>query len=205
MEKKKGLPIYEMVISDTADNSGVDYVALVDEPAIEERGMWMMFDKQKEFKFKGEPDKQIISGFAMVADMPIYRTDARGEYYVVFKKEVIESILKKFAKNNYFNNVNAMHQDDMKVEGVYMIESFLIDSTKGINTPKGFAKAPDGSWYVSYYVENKQLWDEFLKTGIFKGFSVEGMFGYQLEQKHRVNKEELEFIQVANELLDGLK
>ena len=45
MEKKK-LPIYKLVIN-PLDQTGVDYVAMVDDPAIEERGMWMMFDKQK--------------------------------------------------------------------------------------------------------------------------------------------------------------
>ena len=52
MEKiNKKLKVYELVISDSQDESGVDYVAMVDEPAIEDRGMWQMFDKQKDFNF----------------------------------------------------------------------------------------------------------------------------------------------------------
>ena len=184
MEKKKKLPMYYLVINPNDTTSGVDYVAMVDDPAIEERGMWMMFDKQKEFAFKAEPEKKIISGFSMVADMPIYRRDeTRGEYYVVFDRNTIEQIVKKFAKNNYFNNVNVMHEKDNKVEGVYMIESFIVDKARGLNTPKGFEVAPDGSWFVSYYVENQTFWDAYLKTGILKGFSVEGMFGYDYQEK----------------------
>jgi hypothetical protein len=204
MEKKKKLPIYELVISNLPDESGVDYVAMVDEPAIEDRGMWLMFDKQKEFIFKtSEPEKRIISGFAMVADMPIYRRDEiRGEYYVVFSSNTIEDIVKKFAKNNYFNNVNVMHDDEAKVDGVYMIESFLVDSKRGIGTPKGFDKAPDGSWYVSYFVENEQIWNEFIKTGVFKGFSVEGLFGYALEPQKQVAVKD--YVDLVNSILDSL-
>ncbi len=174
---KKKLPIYELVINEQTPESGVDYVAMVDEPAILERGMWQMFDRQKEFEFKGDKEKRIVSGFLMVADMPIYRRDdARGEYYVVFKKETIESIVKKFAKNNFHNNVNVMHEKELKVDGVYMIESFMVDKSRGLDTPKGFEKAPDGSWFASYYVENEQFWNTFLKTGKLQCFSVEGMF-----------------------------
>ena len=204
---KKDFPIYRLVISDQPDQSGVDYVAMVDEPAIEERGMWMMFAKQKDFSFKStEPEKRIVSGFLMVADMPIYRKDdSRGEYYVVFEAQTIDQIRKKFAKNNYFNNVNAMHDKSLKLEGVYMVDNFAIDSARGINTPKGFEKAPDGSWFASYYIENETLWAEFLKTGVLKGFSVEGLFGYDLEEKAE-NKEDAEnFAVFMNLFLDSLK
>ena len=188
---KKKLPIYELIVNDKTPDSGVDYVAMVDDPAIEERGLWMMFDKQKQFVFAAEPDKRIVSGFLMVADMPIYRRDdARGEYLVVFSKETIQSIVKKLAKNNYFNNVNVMHQKELKVEGVYMIESFMVDKARGLDTPKGFEKAPDGSWFASYYVENQKFWDEYLKTGILQGFSVEGMFSYDYtDTKNEMAKE----------------
>lgn len=182
--KKRKLPIYQLVINEKAEESGVDYVAMVDDPAIEERGMWLMFDKQKSFEFKGDAEKRIVSGFLMVADMPIYRKDdAKGEYYVVFTKETIDKIRKKFSKQNYFNNVNVMHNKDLKVEGVYMLDNFAVGGELNIPTPKGFDKAPDGSWYASYYVENEKFWQEYLKTGILQGFSVEGMFSYDYEEK----------------------
>ena len=64
---------------------------------------------------------------------------------------------------------------------MYCIESFIIDSERGITTPKIFDKASDGSWFLSYYIENDVVWNEFIKTGIFKGFSVEGMFGFEIK------------------------
>jgi hypothetical protein len=35
---------------------------------------------------------------------------------------------------------------------------------------------PNGSWFASYKVDNKDVWDNFINNGEFKGFSVEGMF-----------------------------
>ena len=54
-----------------------------------------------------------------------------------------------------------------------MFESFLIDEMKP--TPKGFDKLPNGSWFVSYKVDNDDVWKQ-VKDGTFKGFSVEGVF-----------------------------
>ena len=56
--------------------------------------------KSEKFAIQDE-EKRIVSGVAMVADMPIYRRDAiRGEYYVVFDKESIFKIAKKWARSN---------------------------------------------------------------------------------------------------------
>ena len=70
-----------------------------------------------------------------------------------------------------------MHDSKKKVDGVYMIESMLIDKQRGIVAPAGYGDLPDGSWFGSFYVENPQVWDE-IKNGVYKGFSVEGMFEY---------------------------
>jgi hypothetical protein len=170
----KKLPIYKLIIKDEGVDTGVDYVALVDEPAIQMN--WHAFNNKRAlFKTESE-DKRIISGALMVAEMPIYRRDERGEYYVVFDKQTIEQIVHKFMKNGYLKNVNMMHDNTAKVDGVYMFESFIIDASRGIKTPEGFDSLTDGSWFGSFKVDNEEVWQEFIKTGIFKGFSVEGVF-----------------------------
>lgn len=174
MEK---LPIYKLSISDDDnDDSGVIAVALVDAPAIEKN--WMAFKKVEPFRFKtSNEEKRIISGPLMVADQPIYRNDEkRGEYYVMFDRDTIYKIVQKFFRKGATGNVNMMHEESLKAKGVYMIESMLIDNGRGIVTPKGFEELPDGSWFGSFKVDNQQIWDDFIKTGIFNGFSVEGFF-----------------------------
>jgi len=191
----KKLPIYKLIIKEEGVDTGVDYVALVNEPAIQMN--WRAFNASKSlFKAESE-DKRIISGALMVADMPIYRRDERGEYYVVFDKETIQQIVHKFMKNGYLRNVNMMHDGTQKVDGVYMFESFIIDSSRGIKTPEGFDTLTDGSWFGSFKVDNDMVWDDFVKTGIFKGFSVEGVF-----QEQYVDHEE---DVVINAIIDALK
>jgi hypothetical protein len=173
----KALPIIELDVADVDENiKGVDFIAFVDRPAI--KSQFMMFSEQtKEMQFKiVDEERRIVSGYAMVADMPIPRIDEDGtEYNVVFRKPVIEKIMKKFAKDNAFHNVNMQHDPKQKSNGVYMIESFMVDSDRGIMPPALFPPKPDGSWFVSYYVEDDNVW-EAAKRGDVMGFSVEGKF-----------------------------
>lgn len=170
------LPIYKIKIKDSED-LGVDYVAFVDDPAIERN--WMAFNKEKRY-FANE-EKKIISGPLIVANLPIYRRDDKlGEFMVVFDEDTTMQIVQRFFKNRFTSNVNLMHDPNQKVDGVYMFESFVIDNEKGKVAPKGFEKLTDGSWFASFKVDNEQVWAD-VKSGKFQGFSVEGLFGHDFE------------------------
>lgn len=183
----ENLPIYKLKINPNAeDATGVEFVALVDEPAVNQRVNWVAFNKSAKFAVTNE-DKQIVSGVMMVADMPIYRRDNElGEYYVVFDRQTIEQIVHKFFKLDNISNVNMMHNASSIVKGAYLFESFIIDKAKGMVTPQGFDELPDGSWFASYKIEDKKVWAD-IKEGKFNGFSVEGMFVHEL-QKQEMSK-----------------
>lgn len=135
------------------------------------------------FKIQNE-ERRIITGALMVADLPIYRfNESIGEFYVTFDKPTIEKIVQKFFKYGNTSNVNKMHNPDMQVDGVYMFESFIIDSERGIKVPDGFDGITEGSWFGSYKIDNEDVWQNFIKTGEFKGFSVEGLFDMEIEKK----------------------
>jgi len=171
------LPIYQLEISeDLNDDVEVDFVALVDKPAIERDFLKFNEDKAK-FVIQSE-DRRIVSGALMLANTPIYRNDQNGEYYVTFTKDTIEKIAQKFFKKGYQSNVNLMHDEALAVEGVTMYESFIVDSSRGVVAMKGFEDAPEGSWFGSFKVENESVWNK-IKSGEFKGFSVEGIFNYK--------------------------
>jgi len=165
------LPVYKLVINEDDEDTGVDFVALVDKPAIQIN--WQSFNNTKQY-FTDE-EKRVVSGPLMVADMPIYRRDSSGEYYAVFDAATIEQIVLKFSKNKAQNNVNLMHDGDKVVQDVFMFESFIIDRKRGVNPPTGFEEITDGSWFGSYKVNNDKVWAD-VKAGTFQGFSVEGVF-----------------------------
>jgi hypothetical protein len=48
---------------------------------------------------------------------------------------------------------------------------------------------PVGTWMVSVKVNNEDVWNNFVKTGAVKGFSIEGYFADKVQMaKMRVSK-----------------
>ena len=196
------LPLYELVINENDEESGVDFIALVDKPAIKRN--WIAFAEQKQFSFKSDQEKRIISGPAMIPDQPIYRRNDEGEEYnVIFRKPTIEKIVSKFFKQQYTANFNLQHKKSLLAQGVYLIESFMIDEERGINAPKGFEDLPDGTWFISCKVDNDEIWDDFVKEGVFKGFSVEGFFTEK--QVIETKSDELQLLEMLNKLQQDKK
>lgn len=176
------MKIYELVLDEETD--GVHMIALVDEPAIKRNFIAFNSDGEPpkfEFKVQDE-EKRIVMGPVMVANLPIYRyNEDMGDHYVVFRPNVIEQAVLRFFKERRNDQANIMH-DGVKVDGVYLYESFIIDDRKP--TPVGFDKLPNGSWFATFKVENDDVWER-VKKGEFAGFSIEGFFGYAPNEKEK--------------------
>lgn len=152
----------------------VNFIGLVDRPAIERN--FQAFRNHAKFTLNEE--KRIISGPAMIADLPLYRKDDQlGEYYVIFDKQAIRTIVEKFAAKGYMQNFNLFHDEKSKVTDVTIFNSFISDAELGIMPLKGFEDVADGSWFISAKVNNEDVWNR-VKSGEIKGFSVEGLFTY---------------------------
>ena len=173
MENILDLPIYEALITDSED--GMYCVSLVDEPAVESN--FLKFNKEKQkINFKIENDEQkLITGVLMRSNFPIYRRTQDGfEYYIIFSKETIEIMAEKWLSEGIANNINLDHNEDKYVNGLFLKEVFIKDTSRGIN-PKGFEDIEEGSLFGTYKVLNEDVWEE-IKNGTFKGFSLEGYF-----------------------------
>lgn len=181
------LPVYKMdIVSDENSDLEVDYVALVDKPAIEKNFLAFNEHEQK-MTFAIQEDEQIITGALMLADKPIYRNDENGEYYVVFGKDTIKKIAQKFFTKGYQSNVNLMHDSGQRLDGLTMFESWITDEKRGVKAMKGFEDVPEGSWFGSFKVNNPDVW-QMVKEGKVKGFSVEGLFQMKPTEKQDINK-----------------
>lgn len=185
------LKIYEIDINELDLETGLNAISLVERPAVETN--FLKFENTTPIHLTFTDDeKHIITGVAIRADHPIYRNDTSfGEHYVVFTKDTIRKLIEKYSKLGLNNIVNIEHSEGMYVDGIYMIESYIVDKERGIQ-PKEFSDIEDGSWIVSYKVNNLQLWEQ-IKEGSVKGFSVEGLFYYseneidKIEEKHSEN------------------
>lgn len=171
--------IYYIDINDE-DETGLDAISLVQHPAIEVD--FLCFNEDvKEIDFSADEDKHILTAVALRADHPIYRRNGDYEYWVVFTKDVIRRLVTKYAKNNLFNSVNIEHNDYSFVKSAYMIESYIVDKARGI-VPSEFSDIEDGSWIVSYYIDDESLWDTVKNTDVLNGLSVQGLFKLVEEQ-----------------------
>ena len=123
-------------------------------------------------------DNQIIVGPAMIPDKLIYRIDSNGEYYVFFPKDVVQKIAYKYMENKYTDAANIEHNSVEPLKDVFVVESWLVTnpSTDKSKIYMG-EEMPEGTWMVSMRVKNKEVWDNYVKTGLVKGLlSVEGFF-----------------------------
>lgn len=176
------LQVIELTIDDI-ELDRVEAIAFVDNPAIQRD--WMAFDKHKPKFQTANEEKRIVAGPLMVADMPIYRNYEGKEFFVKFSAVTIEQIVNKFMKEGRVSAFNKMHNEADKIPDVYLQQSFIIDSTKGINTPMGFETLADGSWFGFVKIDNDEIWNDYIKTGQLKGFSVEGTFS----EKNKFNSD----------------
>jgi hypothetical protein len=188
-------PIYYIEITDD-DDSGLKFMSIVDNPAIQLN--YLKFSEHLKYTTN---EKQIVTGPAIVVDLPIYRKLANGqECYTVFDRVNTEKMVKKWAVQQKYNAVNTDHETPINT--MFLFESYLIDRERGINPPKEFSDVPDGSWFLSYYVQDSALWDK-IKAGEFNGFSVEILSGLTTEKTDEY-AELLEDVQKFNATLKEL-
>ena len=146
-------------------------ISLVSVPAIEEE--FLLFSKELQFATIDE-DKRIVTGPAMRPDIQIPRKDDNGElYYGFFSEDTVRKAAELFfKKNSNANKTNLEHE--FEVDGVYVYESWIVEDPKVDKAAAlGFSDVRKGDWWVSMKVENEQVWKNYLKTGLIRGFSVE--------------------------------
>lgn len=160
----KNLPLYTVSIKDLED--GIFRMSIVDTPAVDSN--FLCFSDENKPLLHFNKEKQIVTGIALRADYPIYRRGDNGGFYVVFTAKDIEEIAQKFMKEKRLDIVNINHTGE-NVEDIYLIESYILNDE---NRPSYFKDIKNGSWAVSYKVENKEIWNRIIK-GNLRGFSVE--------------------------------
>lgn len=173
------IPIFNAIIDD--GDCGMARISLVDFPAVESDFIVLSKQKTPLMLRVEDEEKRLIRGVIMRANFPIYRyCEVRGEYYLVFSPETIRVMAEKYLAENRQNLVNQMHEQDSDVEGVQMVQYFIKDVAAGVS-PAGFEEIEDGSLFAEFHVHNDDVWRE-IKDGNFKGFSLEGLFSFELQE-----------------------
>lgn len=194
------MKVIELIIDETMELSGIDAYSLVESPAIEET--WVALKEQpKEFKFaEVSTEKRIIMGALLVPNKQIYRRDEDGEYMIWFSKDTIRKCMEMFFKKGNQNNATFEHMN--RISGLTMVESWIVEDTEKDKSNLYQLNLPVGTWVGSIKVENEEIWNEYIKTGIVKGFSIEGYFADKLQPLSKVNTDEKD---IEEEIFAGLE
>lgn len=172
MKTYKGKPIYKAALTEDQNETGMYFISLVDDPAVE--CDFLAFEKVQNLTFKVEnEEKRIVTGLVMAADRPILRQDFNGLYYILYDKDTIIAMAERFLAMGIANNVDTNHNFEVE-DGVFLREMYIKDSERGIS-PKGFEDVEEGSLFATYHILNDEVWEK-VKKGEFKGFSLAGIF-----------------------------
>ena len=192
------MDIIELFI-DEEDAIGIEAISVVESPAIEEDFIAL---KNQEFKLAEiDKEKRILMGAALIPNKPIYRRNEDNEYYIYFSRDTVRKASELFFINGNQNKSTLEHQ--MPLTGLSVVESWIVESEKD-KTRHYDMEVPVGTWMVSMKVLNDEVWNDYVKTGKVKGFSIEGYFADKAERpKDKTIKDDLE--EEAQELVEELR
>lgn len=177
-----------MVLNEESDKQGVYAVSVVNAPAIEED--WVALNKHLVELKSIDEEKRILMGAALIPNKQIYRKDEKiGEFYIYFSKDTIEKASQLFLKRNKQNNATYEHMKE--IEGMSVVESWIIENSKIDKSALHGFELPEGTWMISMKVDNDEVWKK-VKEGEIKGFSIEGYFESKTElAKHDSKLDEI--------------
>jgi hypothetical protein len=188
--KPNKLPLFELMIGDEATDE-IFAISLVESPAIELD--FQYFGKELIRFAEVSKAKRLIMGPILVPNKRIFRVDGEGkEYEVYFKPETVRRLSQMYLEKKYTDSATIEH-DTKKVKGINLVESWIVDN-KFQDKSKAFGfQVPEGTWMGVFRVdespEGKNIWDDYVKTGKVKGFSIEGMFEHSLVAAAKVEEQ----------------
>ena len=171
--------IIEMVLGEGLD-SGIFAVSVVENPAIEEDFVYLSKQQESVMLSTIDEERHILLGAALIPNLQILRLDENGEkYYIYFSEKTVRD-----AAERYFiqgNQSNATLEHEVALGGLTIVESWIIEDDNNDKSRAYGMNHPVGTWMIAMKVHNEEIWQEYVKTGKVKGFSIEGKFSQAAE------------------------
>ena len=195
----------ELYIDEENEFSGIEAISVVENPAIEED--FIALKKHEVQLAEVDAEKRILMGPALIPNKQIYRTNGEEEYNIFFSEDTVKKASELFLSRGKQNNSTLEHQVD--IQGLSVVESWIIEDTDIDKSKKYGLSLPKGTWMVSVKVNNDDIWNNYVKEGKVKGFSIEGFFADKLDgPKESVEEDfssdELEAIATLYDLEDAM-
>lgn len=164
---------YEAIF-DEEHNTGVYGISLVENPAME--GLFVALNKDEKIQFKElNKEERKVVGLVLEPNKPIYRNNQGEEYNIVFSEQTIKNLSYNFFKQNFQKNSTIEHESENKIENVTFVESWIVEDVKTDKQQLYGFNYPKGSWLAVLKIDNDEVWNDYVKTGAVKGFSIDGL------------------------------
>ena len=166
--------ITELFLDVAKGLDGVGAMSIVSDPAMESE--FMLFNKELDVQFKSiDEEQRIVMGAALIPNKMILRSFEDGTMgYVYFSNNTIRQARDLFFKNSNQNNTTLEHM--VELQNLTIVESWIIEDEVHDKSVKFGMQYPNGTWMVAMKIDDDAVWNEVVKTGMVKGFSIEGKY-----------------------------
>ena len=196
------MKIVELILDDNQLANGIEAISIVHDPAIESN--FVALNQHKVQFTTIDQEKRILLGPALVPNKPIFRNQEldgqKMEFYVYFSKATIERASQMYLQKGFQNNATLEHQ--LKLSGCSVVETWIKEDMVHDKSAKYGMTDPVGTWMVAMKVNNDAIWDDYVKTGKVRGFSIEGYFADKATPMEQMSSQKTEPTaeQIVNEL-----
>ena len=180
------MKIIELILDEDQEFNGVDAISIVENPAIQSNFVALK-DQQVQLAELSK-EKRLLLGAILIPNKPILRNGDDEDYYIYFSRETVEKASQMYLKEGNQQNASLEHQYALK--GLTLVESWIVqdpvhDKSRLYENTKD---VPLGTWMGSIRVDSDDVWQEYVKEGVVKGFSIEGYFADKMERpKESIN------------------
>ena len=180
------MKIIELILDDD-EAIGVEAISVVENPAIESD--FIALNKQEIKLAEIDKEKRLLMGALLIPKKPIYRKSGEDEYYIFFSEKTVAKASQMYLQNG--NQSNSTLEHDAQLKDLTLVESWIVEDKQKDKTALYGLDVPVGTWMGSVKVENDEIWNDYVKTGKVKGFSIEGYFADKMERPNEELKEHL--------------
>jgi len=169
------MELFELTIEEKMDE--VFAISLVENPAIESD--FIYFGKEEIQFAKVDTEQRMLIGPVLIPDKKILRVDGEGKAYQVYlSKDTIKQVAQNYLMKKYTDKATLEH--DKSIKGVHLVESWIKEGRLDKSNSYGLGGLPEGTWVGMFKITDDKLWNDYIKTGVVKGFSIEGLFSHKL-------------------------
>jgi hypothetical protein len=197
------MKIIELILDENEEFNGIEAISVVENPAIEEDFIALKGENQQIKLANVSNERRILMGALLIPNKPIYRRNDDDEYYIFFSKNTVSKASQMYLMRGNQNNSTMEH--DYELNGLSLVESWIVEDEIHDKSRKYDLNVPVGTWMGSVKVTNDDVWNNYVKTGKVKGFSIEGYFADKMETPNPEKMAEQNAIELLNNIRTFVK